>query len=73
MKRRYWFYLAVIVAVAIGIWYATREDPVEVVVSAVERGVVFACPAHECFAGHDAAPAERAIEAKILGWRALSF
>jgi HlyD family secretion protein len=40
MKLRYWFYLAVIVAVAIGIWYATREDPVEVVVSAVERGLV---------------------------------
>lgn len=40
MKFRYWVYLAVVAAVAAGIWYTTREDPVEVVVAAVERGLV---------------------------------
>jgi HlyD family secretion protein len=40
MKTRYWVYLAVIASVAVAVWYATREDPVEVVVVEVGRGLV---------------------------------
>lgn len=40
MKARYWFYPALVAGIAAGIWYLTREDPVVVVVAAVERGLV---------------------------------
>lgn len=40
MKPRYWIYLALVAGMAVGIWYLTREDPVDVVVVPVERGLV---------------------------------